>query len=58
MVVRRAGEQLHELVAFGRAQRREQFRTEVVQGLVEAGQATAAAGGDRDDGAAPVGGIR
>lgn len=35
VVVQQAGEQLHELVAFGRTQRREQFVVEVVQDLVE-----------------------
>lgn len=36
MVVQQEGEQLHELVALGRTQRREQFVVEVVQDLVEA----------------------
>ena len=42
MVVQQAGEQLHELVAFGGGQRGEQFVVEVVQDLVEAAQMPAA----------------
>ncbi|MFF5805053.1 hypothetical protein [Streptomyces sp. NPDC012746] len=36
VVVRQAGRQLRELVAFGRTQRRERFVVEGVQDLVEA----------------------
>jgi hypothetical protein len=36
VVVQQAGEQVHELVAFGRGQRGEQLVVEVVQDLVEA----------------------